>query len=243
MRNRFENVYADEKRAAAYADLELPGSYYLAYRDLPELIGPPDGRALDFGCGAGRSTRFLRGLGFPEVVGADISAAMIDRARAADPEGDYRLVASGGLDDLPAESFSVILSSFTFDNVPMADKAGIFRQFRRLLAPGGRFVNLVSAPEIYFHEWTSFSTREFAENRAARTGDTVRIVMLDVPDRRPVEDVYCPDDAYRALYADAGFCVERVHRPLGRADDPFDWVTESRISPWMIYVLRVGGVD
>ena len=47
----FSNVYADSERADAYAELEFPGTYYLAYRDLPAIIaGQVTGRqALDFG--------------------------------------------------------------------------------------------------------------------------------------------------------------------------------------------------
>ena len=58
------NLYEDARRTQAYARLEFPGTYYLAYRDLPAiLIEHVKGRkALDFGCGAGRSTRFLRKL-------------------------------------------------------------------------------------------------------------------------------------------------------------------------------------
>jgi len=54
---RFGNVYEDEERARAYATLQFPGTYYLAFRDLPALIRRYNGgsRALDFGCGTGRS--------------------------------------------------------------------------------------------------------------------------------------------------------------------------------------------
>ena len=92
MHGTFGNVYEDEERASAYATLEFPGTYYLAFRDLPALIRRYNhgSRALDFGCGAGRSTRFLRNLGL-DVVGADISQAMLDQARALDPSGDYYL--------------------------------------------------------------------------------------------------------------------------------------------------------
>jgi predicted TPR repeat methyltransferase len=88
MRAEFFNVYADRARAAAYAQLEFPGTYYLAFRDLPAiLIEHIHGRrAVDFGCGTGRSTRFLRTLGF-DVVGVDISGAMLAQARARDPQG------------------------------------------------------------------------------------------------------------------------------------------------------------
>jgi trans-aconitate methyltransferase len=61
----FTNSYADTTRAAAYAKLDFPGTYYLAFRDLPELIHThtSKGKAIDFGCGAGRSTRFLKSYG------------------------------------------------------------------------------------------------------------------------------------------------------------------------------------
>ena len=74
MTENFGNVYDDLDRARAYAELEFPGTYYLAFRDLPALLRKHarGTRALDFGCGTGRSARFLRGLGL-EVVGVDIS--------------------------------------------------------------------------------------------------------------------------------------------------------------------------
>ncbi|CAM5345770.1 Class I SAM-dependent methyltransferase OS=Streptomyces alboniger OX=132473 GN=CP975_30005 PE=4 SV=1 [Streptomyces alboniger] len=42
---------------------------------------------VDLGCGNGTQSRFLAG-GFPRVVGVDLSAAAIDRARRADPAGE-----------------------------------------------------------------------------------------------------------------------------------------------------------
>ena len=43
-------------------------------------------RVLDIGCGQGRMSRYLSRLG-ADVTGVDISAAMLDKARAAGPEG------------------------------------------------------------------------------------------------------------------------------------------------------------
>jgi hypothetical protein len=62
--------------------------------------------------------------------------------------------------------------------------------------------------------------------------------MLDVADRRPVEDVLCTDEAYREAYSRAGLYPVEVHRPLGRQDEPFEWVSETEASPWAIYVLK-----
>jgi SAM-dependent methyltransferase len=240
MAERFANVYDDDDRALAYAHLEFPGTYYLAFRDLPGLLrkhvsGPA---ALDFGCGAGRSSRFLKGLRF-DVTGVDISASMLAHARERDPNGSYRLVPEGDLTTLAPARFDLVFSAFTFDNVRGGTtRAQLFGQFRELLSPGGTIVNLMSAPEIYLNEWASFTTREFPENRSARTGDTVRIVMLDVPDRRPVEDVLWLESDYRDVYARVGLEVIDIHRPLGTSADPHEWVSETHTSPWAIHVLR-----
>jgi hypothetical protein len=66
----FVNVYDDRQRAESYADLEFPGTYYLAYRDVPAILREHviGGNALDFGCGTGRSTRFLCNLGFRAIL-------------------------------------------------------------------------------------------------------------------------------------------------------------------------------
>jgi SAM-dependent methyltransferase len=235
----FSNVYDDDARADSYADLEFPGTYWLAFRDIPALIKEHVGgvRALDFGCGTGRSTRFLRDLGF-DVVGVDISESMLTRARERDPGGDYRLIPDGEIPGLATGSFDVCLSAFTFDNIPDVErKVTLLTALRSLLAPGGRLLNLVSSRAIYLNEWASFSTRDFPENREAKDGDTVRIVMLDVPDRRPVEDVLCTSETYRGAFDQAGLEVLEAHRPLGRPDEPFEWVRETEVSPWIIYVL------
>ena len=183
MKGPFGNVYEDEERARAYATLEFPGTYQLAFRDLPALIRrySHGSRALDFGCGAGRSTRFLRNLGL-HVIDADISQAMLDQARTLDASGEYRLIRDSIASEFAPGSFDIILAAFTFDNMPTETKAELLSALRILLAPNGCLLLIVSAPEIYVNEWASFSTRDFPENRYASDGDRVRIIMLDVSD-------------------------------------------------------------
>ncbi|MCI0415123.1 class I SAM-dependent methyltransferase [bacterium] len=239
MNAKFSNVYDDQERSAAYATLEFPATYYLAFRDLPEIIAEHvQGRkAIDFGCGAGRSTRFLKHLGF-DVIGLDISESMLTRARERDPQGDYRLVPDGEVGIIEAGTFDLILSAFPFDNIPSLEKkVKLFRSLKDLLKPDGRIVNLVSSPEVYVHEWTSFSTKDFPENKKARCGDRVHVVMLDVEDRRPVEDIFWTDEGYREVYDQAGLKVINSHRPLGKETEPYTWVSETTVSPWVIYVL------
>ena len=234
------NSYEDARRATAYSTLEFPGTYYLAYRDLPAIIAEHvrGVRAVDFGCGAGRSTRFLRRLGF-EAEGVDSSAEMIRRAKEIDPAGNYRLIPDDGVLPLDGEAYDLVLSVFTFDNIPTAErKVSLFRSFSRLLRDQGRILSLVSSPDVYRHEWASFSTKDFPENTVAKTGDVVRCVIKGIGDDRPVEDVLWTDDSYREVYRDAGLELIRAYRPLGRVGEPTRWVSEARIPPWVIYVLR-----
>jgi hypothetical protein len=58
-----------------------------------------------------------------------------------------------------------------------------------------------------------------------------------VEDLRPVEDIVWSDDAYRDVYKQAGLEIVKTYKPLGKDDDPVVWVNETRIAPWVIYVL------
>jgi ubiquinone/menaquinone biosynthesis C-methylase UbiE len=119
MPKRFTNVYDDRARARAYAELEFPATYYLAFRDIPRLLAKhvAGTRALDFGCGAGRSSRFLRDQGF-DVIGVDISEAMLAEAAARDPQGTYLRLTNNDFGPLGSRRFDLIFAAFTFDNIP-----------------------------------------------------------------------------------------------------------------------------
>lgn len=238
----FANCYQDGERAEAYSTLEFARTYYLAYRDLPEIFSQyaKSTAAIDFGCGAGRSTRFLRKCGF-QAIGVDISKQMIAKAREVDPGGDYRVIKNGDFSGLKAGAYALVLSAFTFDNIASSRKLALFRGLGELLKSDGCIVNVVSAPEIYVNEWASFSTKEFPENRHARSGDVVRIITTDHPDHRPVEDILCTDAAYRRIYRNAGLHAVATYRPLATGDEPYEWVNETRIAAWVVYVLQKTG--
>jgi SAM-dependent methyltransferase len=235
----FTNCYQDATRANAYSQLEFANTYYLAYRDLPEIVREHviGTKAIDFGCGTGRSTRLAQRLGF-DVVGVDIAPEMIAKAREIDPAGDYRLVTNDDLSEFQAGSYDLVLSMFTFDNIPgLETKVRLFRDLGALLKASGKMINVVSSPEIYTHEWASFSTKDYPENRFARPGETVRIITTDFADRRPAEDILWPDESYREVYARANLKPVVTYEPLAKGDEPYQWVNETKIAPWVIYVL------
>ncbi len=235
----FVNVYEDIDRAHSYAALEFPGTYYLAYRDLPTIIARhvTGSKALDFGCGTGRSTRFLKNLGFA-ATGIDISGSMIRMATSLDPGGIYLRIDDGDFSAFEPGSLDLVLSVFTFDNIPGVPKrCELLRGLRDLLSEEGRIVLLDSTPEIYRNEWASFTTKDFAENRRARSAGKVRIVMTDVADQRPVEDLLWFHEDYLYLFAESELDLVADYSPLGYEDEPYAWRSETSIPPWVIYVL------
>jgi ubiquinone/menaquinone biosynthesis C-methylase UbiE len=236
----FENSWGNQIRAESYSKLEFPNTYYLAYRDLPEIISKhvTGDRAIDFGCGTGRSTRFLKQLSF-NVIGIDISKDMLEIARNIDLSGEYQLVSNGKYDHLGLNQFDLIQSIFTFDNIPGWDnRTTILKGLRDLMKPTGRMVCLDSTPELYVNEWASFTTKNFPENWIAKTGDIVRDIMLDVEDKRPVEDIFWSMEDYNKMFNLAGLEIEVTYKPLGYNNEPFAWKSEKEIAPWMIFVLK-----
>lgn len=234
------NVYEAAIYAAEYAELDWDGTYYLVKRDLPALLArhAPTGRALDFGCGAGRSTRLLAGLGY-DVTGIDVSASMVEQARHLNPGLSFQVIADGDFSALPEQTFDLVLACFPFDNIAGAErKTGLLRGLGRLLKPTGTLVNVVSSVEIYTHEWASFTTQDFPENRTAQNEETVRIVTRGFAGAPVCDDVRCDDAGYEAIYRDAGLRVVERTQPLGRNDDPVAWVSELTVSPWVFWALR-----
>ena len=164
---------------------------------------------------------------------------MLKKAREMDPEGDYRLITEGDFSQFQDASYDLVLSAFTFDNIPTMEKKVInFKELARLLKPKGRLVNLVSSPEIYTHEWASFSTKDYPENRQAKSGDKVWIIQTDTEDKRPVKDVVWTHESYLETYERAELELIKIHRPLAKRSEPFQWINETKIAPWTIYVLK-----
>jgi SAM-dependent methyltransferase len=106
---------------------------------------PADGRILDLGCGAGRTTFGLHDEGYRDIVGVDLSPEMIRRARAHAARRHQRIpfrVGDACRLKFRARSFEGCLFSFNgLMTIPsLSLRITALREVRRVLAPGGRFV-------------------------------------------------------------------------------------------------------
>lgn len=235
----FLNSWDNAVRSASYSKLEFPNTYYLAYRDLPAIISKhvSGNTAVDFGCGTGRSTRFLKKLGF-DTIGIDISKEMLQIAKELDTTGNYYFVEDGNYEHL-GKNFDLVLCVFTFDNIPgKQNRVNILKGLKKLLKSGGTLICLDANSEMYTMEWASFSTFAFSENQKATSGDKVKIVMTDVDDQSPVEDILWTISDYYEMFIQAGCRLVQTYSPLGYADEPYNWISEKCTAPWIIYVVQ-----
>ena len=100
------------------------------------LDGLRAGVALDAACGTGRHTAYLASLGHT-VIGVDSSPGMLARAREKVPQGEFH---EADLHELPLADDSVDLVVCAIALVHLADIEGPFREFARVLRPGGHLV-------------------------------------------------------------------------------------------------------
>ena len=119
-------------------------------------------RVLEVAVGTGLSFRHLlrrNPNGWTE--GIDLTPAMLKRARrraAHSGVTTYRLALGDAYAlSFPDASFDLVLNSYMFDMLPIADFVPVLREFWRVLRPGGRLVmvNMTQGMRWYNHVWES----------------------------------------------------------------------------------------
>ena len=163
----------------------------------------PDGarRALDVGCGEGRVTRELRRRGH-EALGVDVSAPLVELARARDAEGDYRVAAAEQL-PFAAASFDLVVAFNVLMNVDEPPRA--IEEAARVLGSGGRLCASIVHPIASSGEWQddAFFVYEYLVERAheQRVGDLV------------FANVHVPLQKWFGWLEDAAFRVDSLREP------------------------------
>jgi len=94
-----------------------------------------NGPVADIGCGPGRITAYLRGIGL-DAFGIDLSPAMIDVARRDHPGLRFEVGSMTGL-DLADDSVTGLLAWFSLIHVPDDEVPTVLTEFFRVLRPGG----------------------------------------------------------------------------------------------------------
>jgi sarcosine/dimethylglycine N-methyltransferase len=152
---------AKDPTALEPADLTMLEDFHtmgrFATAALADLAGVvPGDRILDAGTGIGGAARFLAGRIGCRVTAVDLTAEYCEAARWLNEcvcLGGMIDVRQADVLDLPFEdaSFDVLISQHVQMNI--ADKGGLYREARRVLAAGGRLAlwDVVAGPEQPIH--------------------------------------------------------------------------------------------
>jgi SAM-dependent methyltransferase len=100
--------------------------------------GSGGGPVAELGCGPGRITAHLRGLGL-DAFGLDVSPVMIDLARRTYTDLRFEV---GSMDDLDLAdgALSGVVSWYSVIHAPPGDLPAYLAEFRRVVEPGGHLL-------------------------------------------------------------------------------------------------------
>lgn len=154
-----ETIY--DKHAQFYLDFvdrnlaDQNGLWHVLLSRFQEILGDrlQGARVCDIACGEGYLSRFLGPLGPQEVIGIDLSAALIDVAnqRSNGPNLSYRVDDAQHLRTFSDGSVDIAVSQLAIMDIP--DHRAMFQSVRRVLRPAGIFVFSLLHPcfETPFH--------------------------------------------------------------------------------------------
>jgi SAM-dependent methyltransferase len=110
------------------------------FAELIESLRPPAARAeiIDIGCGVANAHPLLTGR-IAKLVGVDVSEACIAKAAASNPQNEYRHYNGINLPFSDA-SFDAASAVCVFHHIPIAKRAMLARDVRRILRSDGMFV-------------------------------------------------------------------------------------------------------
>lgn len=222
-----------KNQAEHYSKIKNISTRYLAYRDLQSWLDLINGKeALDYGCGIGYSIDFLLNKGF-KVTGVDINPGMVEQAKKEHPKVDIYLTKKQKL-PFPDKSFDLVFSSLVL--FELKNKTDIYKyiiEARRILRDNGYFIAITGSSYMHNYEYKSiYRTSNFPENCNATSGDLVRIHSNEA-DITFFDYLWFEND-YRQIFKQAGLPICRVHNPLGKTNENYEWLDELTKSPLLL---------
>jgi SAM-dependent methyltransferase len=129
------DAVAEDCAAPFRAELERSALDRALLTAFAELVRTehPDARVVEVGSGPGAITDHLARQGL-SITGIDLSPGMVDVARSAYPELDFRV---GDMRELREHDLAGLVSWYSLIHIPPADRPAVLAGFARAVRPGG----------------------------------------------------------------------------------------------------------
>lgn len=211
------------------------GTGFLAFRDIGTIIDQhiKGVNVLDFGCGAGRSSRILKEHGL-NVIGVDTSRDMIDQARNMSKDIKYLLIEKNYFKNMD-NRFDLIFVSFVLMELSSTQEITILiNNLSGLLAENGKIILIVASDDLYNSNWLSIDTKSYA-NSEKRSGDIVSVYLKDYG--ISINDYLWKESDCEECFKQSNMLILQKFKPLGLSSDGKNWIDEYTKAPFVIYIL------
>ena len=150
------------------------------------------GRVADVGCGPGRITSHLAGLGL-DAFGIDLSPAMIEQARGRHPDLEFRVGQLAALDLAPGDVAGLV-AWYSLIHIPPAEHPAVLAGFQRALRPGGHLLLAFQVgderrhnTEAYGHSGLAFDSYRLPPERVEQQAVQAGFLPVARFVREPIE--------------------------------------------------------
>lgn len=193
--NFINNKKELDKYAESYAAKTSSESLKsMAFKHVPSLLKKYDvnGKALDFGCGAGYSTKFLKSLGF-DCIGVDINSKMIEIAKENDKSGIYESILDSKIPHKD-KTFDLVFASMVFLEIDSMEKIKTsLMEISRVLKKDGHFVAVLDSSDTYKYNWSTLKT-DFPQNKDLKSGKKMKVEFIE--ENFSIENYYWSQEDY-----------------------------------------------
>ena len=237
-----------------YAKVELTGEYLFAAKIIEEKIKPfkdKVGCIVDYGCGAGKSTRATALAVNPGtlVVGIDVSPDMVAQAEkiTAEKAGElpgvlfeYHALNDGKI-PLDDSSVDCVVSTLVFQELHTEDHLNhTISEIARITKKGAPVIIIFPSDKITCEEFCAFSYAPYPENKDPN--NSFKKCISESGTMVWDKDKHWTKDELTKAFTQAGFKNISAEYPLADPDLPpypnnpsIPWKAELHTSPFLVF--------
>jgi SAM-dependent methyltransferase len=160
------------------------------------------GKLIDLGCGPGQTTKYLSGCGLTDLVGVDISPAMVTVAKSIHPMLNFETADILNL-KYPDKTFGSAIAFYSIVHFDYEQVKIAFKEIKRILADNGEFLfsfhvgdNVVHLDDFLDHQ-VNIDFYFFETNKITDLLTETGFEIIDAIERYPYKDVeYSSKRAY-----------------------------------------------